>query len=229
MENELKTSSKDSDLVKVSKKLQKHIGDHVLNFSLLAFLEPEEWGDSPGSDAINVRDSQSSMISSAQSSDHELRGTDDIERRAQEEFHQTSLTTDVPELKSDIDWETVQDTIREKKNLPELPENDPKLVTFVARSAESRELLGTDIYNIFLEFCNSDLIRLFRLSSSKTRVLEMYQCVSCSSIADISDFLIKSQNGYRILTIASLMAVYNTSNFLKIKAKQRLLNLFYFR
>ena len=129
-ENEFENAEQRADRLKISKKLQKHIGNHLLNFSLLAFLEPDEMDDNLGSDVMNVQDSRSSMISSAQRSEHGSSETDDVELRTQERFQQVRVTMDVPELDSDVNWESI---IRNERSMPELPENDPKLETFVER------------------------------------------------------------------------------------------------
>lgn len=135
IENDSTLTGNDNDRVKISKRLQKHIGDHLLNFSLLALLKPEENDNNLGSDVMNIQDSSSNSVSSPQHFDHGLSETDDLGLTTQEQPHRGRVTTtDVPDLESDVDWETVVGTIRKSRRLPELPEMDPKLETFVEKS-----------------------------------------------------------------------------------------------
>lgn len=136
-ENNFENLSNEADRLKISTKLQKHISDHLLNLSLLAFLEPDEGYDNLESDAMNVQDSRASMISSAQRSEHGSSEIDDVGLRTKELFHQDRVMMDVPQLDSDVNWESI---IRNENSTPELPENDPKLVTFVER-AKNMEVL----------------------------------------------------------------------------------------
>ena len=122
---------------KYPQKLQKHISDHLLNFSLLAFLEPDEGYDNLESDAMNVQDSRASVASSSQVSGYELSGTDEL--LPQESFDQDSIVGDVPELDHEVVW----DFIPPRHDVLGVgAESDPHLVSFVRRfMAETLEVL----------------------------------------------------------------------------------------
>jgi hypothetical protein len=78
---------------------------------------------------------------------------------------------------------------------------------------------GTDKYTIFLEVFNSGPIRLFKLGSLKNRLYDMYRCITCPSIADISDSSTGPQGRRGGLMTVRLAIVYSTSSFLELLAR----------
>lgn len=114
-----------------SQKLQKHIGVHVLNFSLLALLEAEQEIDDMVSDVMNVeserRRSLSNVSSAARDSRDGLSDSEYVEFEETLPFNQTSIL--VPELEDEVQW----DSIPKSEDAEVLPADDPKLATFVER------------------------------------------------------------------------------------------------
>ena len=101
--------------LKASYDLQKHIGVHLQNFSLIAFLETNEGNEPPaGEDDSNKPQDRSHLMSIDWDSDDDVVYNPEINRE--------DLMHDVSDLESEVDWVNVP--------LLEPPEEDPLLQLF---------------------------------------------------------------------------------------------------
>lgn len=116
----------------LSQRLQKHIGDHIRNFSFFAFLENQERDDVPKSDQMTAQKSEPHSESDSDfSSDAISFAAPETEEAFQEES--------IPELQLEVEWEPVRESTQEIRNMPLLPEDDEILATFLARSLRGGE------------------------------------------------------------------------------------------
>ena len=81
-----------------STQLQKHIGIHLQNFSLFAFLETDDEKEDVETDTLNLPGSQSDATSMDLSSENDMWNP---------EFDHEELVQDFPELENDVEWEYV--------------------------------------------------------------------------------------------------------------------------
>lgn len=119
MAHELNISPDDS--VEISNGLQKHIAAHLLSFSLLAFLEADGEDSNIESDAMNFENSSNRTFDSQES------GTESIEEERIDYYPESQE----PELEVEVKWEDVQNFIQEHCQMPDSPEEDPRLAAFV--------------------------------------------------------------------------------------------------
>jgi hypothetical protein len=104
-----------------SEKLQKHIGVHLQNFSLLAFLDPQE-DDDQDVDTMNVSEDRrsGSSLSSISLNFERLQVSVENEKQTIDKY--------LPEVfDNGVEWDAM---FRPNTGLPE---DDPKLVAFVER------------------------------------------------------------------------------------------------
>ena len=132
-----------NDQLEQSLELQKHIGSHLQNFSILAFLEQDEDNDEQETGTVNkgerlkTHSNLSSVSLNYESeSDPAARVTYPIEKAS------TLLYPEPPELAEDFAWDFIGDytPIRDRIN----PENDPTLANFVATSRVTKSPLNLE-------------------------------------------------------------------------------------
>ena len=132
-------TNKEAESLQKSTELQKHIGLHLQNFSLLAFLEENEEDEDQESDAMNVSDYRGSTLSSVLlDPENEPLGSTEAGDAAQlvdqVSFDQRPAV-DVPELDEEFHWGFLptSNIIR--------PEYDPTLLNFMEGSPPLRPII----------------------------------------------------------------------------------------
>jgi len=124
--------SKDEPPNVSAQKLEKHIGDHIRNFSFFAFLdeEHEKEEDNPESNRMTVQDGDVIL-------DSHLGGWESMDEPDSPDiqYEEDNFT----ELESEVDWGDELELLQASKNFPRSPEDDKSLTMFFSRTQRDRE------------------------------------------------------------------------------------------